>query len=855
MKQIRLCITISFFLYCVNMATKGQNVELPANISDYSNPRKYTIAEIKVTGISNYEDYLLIGFSGLAVGDEITVPGREITDAVKRFWKHGLFSDVKILATKVEDGKIWLEFRLKARPRIGRLAIEGVKKSEREDIELKLGLRAGMQITPTILDRAKLVIERYFDTKGYKNVEVVIVQKDSPDKEGDVNLDILIDKKEKIKINRIYFSGNNVLGDGVLKRTMKKTNEKFSLKRDFKTSLLKLFSTKKFTTEEYENDKQLLIDKYHEEGYRDAVIVADSVVNSENNRVDIYLSIEEGQKFYLKDIRFIGNTHYPVEVLEQVLGMKPGDVYNMKKLERRLSTDEDAVANIYFNNGYLFFHADPIEVEMINDSISLEIRIHEGEQAKINQIRIRGNSQLYEDVVRRELRTKPGELFNRNALIRSVREIAQSGHFDPEALEPIPIPDSENGTVDIEYNLTPRGNDQVEFSVGFGQTGLIGKLGLKFGNFSTRNLFSRKNYKGVIPQGDGQTLNINGQTSGKMYQSFGFSFQDSWFGGKRPNSLVFSAYYSKITGVNSRFYNSSLYPWLNTQNAYDPNKFMKNLNFSLGYGKRLEWPDDYFQFMATLNYQMYIMKDWQYYMNFLVNGTSHNVNLELTLQRNSTDNPIYPRRGSQFLFSLALTPPYSVWDGKDYKAMASDAPDKFQMIEYHKWKIKSKMFLPLLPLEVKRTPVLMTRVEYGFLGSYNKHKQSPFENFYVGGDASSGGSYSYGVEHVPMRGYASGSLGTNAYAYSKLGMELRYPVLLEPTSTIYLLGFVEGGNAWNSLKDFNPIDLKRSAGFGVRIMLPMIGLMGIDWTYGFDAINGSRQHSGSQFQFVLGQEF
>lgn len=855
MKQIPVCVMIFIFLDCVNLTVKGQDSEFPANVIDYSSPRKYVIADIKVTGMGNYEDYLLIGFSGLSVGDEITVPGGEITDAVKRFWKHGLFSDVKIVATKVEDEKIWLEFRLKARPRINQLTISGVKKSEREDIELKIGLKPGMQITSTILDRVKLIIVKHFDAKGYKNVEVTILQKDSREKEGDVNLDIVVDKKEKIKINRIYFSGNEALSDGVLKRTMKKTNEKFSLRGDFKTSILKLFSTKKFTTEEYENDKRLLIDKYNEEGYRDAVIVADSVVNSENNRVNLFLSIEEGQKFYLKKISFVGNTRYPVEVLENVLGMQAGDVYNLKKLERRLTTDQDAVSNIYFNNGYLFFHADPIEVEVANDSISLEVRIQEGEQAKINQIRIRGNSQLYEDVVRRELRTKPGELFSRDALIRSVRQIAQSEHFDPEALEPIPVPDIENGTVDIEYNLTPRGSDQVEFSVGFGQTGLIGKLGLKFTNFSANNLFSRKNYKGIIPQGDGQLLNINAQTSGKMYQSFGFSFQDSWFGGKRPNSLMFSAYYSKMTGVNSRFYNSNLYPWLNAANDYDPDKFMKNISFSLGYGKRLEWPDDYFQFMATLNYQMYIMKDWQYYMNFMTNGTSHNINLEFSLQRNSTDNPIYPRQGSQFLFSLALTPPYSLWDGKNYAAMAGDAPGKFRMIEYHKWKIKSKMFLPLLPVEVKRVPVLMTRVEYGFLGSYNKHKQSPFENFYVGGDASSGGSYSYGVENIPMRGYASGSLGTNAYAYSKLGMELRYPVLLEPNSTIYLLGFVEGGNAWNSLKDFNPIDLKRSAGLGVRIMLPMIGLMGIDWTYGFDAINGSRQHSGSQFQFVLGQEF
>lgn len=860
MKRMRLYMAISVILYGVNLTTKAQKEDTPPEGFDYGSPRKYTIADITVTGVSNYEDYLLIGFSGLSVGDEVTVPGSDITDALKRFWRQGLFSDVKIVATKMEEDKIWLEIRLMERPRIGQLVITGVKKGEREDIEQSIGLKTGMQITPNMVDRAKLVLERYFDAKGYKNVEVDIQRRFSRERENTEDVTILINKNEKIKVNRIYFTGNEALKDSELKQTMKKTNEKFSLRRrDFKTSILKLFSTKKFTTEEYENDKRLLIGRYNEKGYRDAIIVEDSVVNVTDNRVDVHISLEEGQKYYLKDIRFIGNTRYPVDALERILDMKKGDVYDTKKLERRLTTDNDAVANIYFNNGYLFFQADPVEVDMLNDSISLEIRIFEGEQAVINRIIIRGNNQLYEDVIRRELYTKPGELFNRDLLIRSVRQIAQGGHFDPENMDPRPIPNVEDGTVDIEYNLTPKGSDQIEFSVGFGQTGLIGKLGLKLTNFSARNLFYPKSFKGILPQGDGQVLSINGQTSGKMYQSFGFSFQDSWYGGKRPNTLMFSAYYSKMTGVNSRFYNPGLYSGLYSGQgmdaAYDPDKYMKNISLSLGYGKRLEWPDDYFQFMATLNYQMYIMKDWQYYMNFMRNGTSHNLNLELMLQRNSTDNPVYPRRGSQFSLSLSLTPPYSLWDGRDYASMREDDPSKFRMIEYHKWKLKSKMYVPLLPLEIKRTPVLMTRVEYGFLGSYSKHKKSPFENFYVGGDASSGGSYSYGVEQVPMRGYESGSLGTNAYAYSKLGMELRYPVMLEPSSTIYLLGFVEAGNAWNDLKDFSPFDLKRSAGLGVRIMLPMIGLMGIDWTYGFDAINGSRQYSGSQFQFVLGQEF
>ena len=845
---ITLTLTLQFFSTTVKAQNNGTDDELPR--INYGRPQNYTIADITVTGMENYEDYILIGLSGLSKGDVVTIPGSEITTAVKNFWKHGLFSDVKILATKTENDSIWLEIQLQQRPRIAEIQYNGVKKSERQDLEARIGLVKGNQITPNLINRAETMVKRYFDDKGFKNAKVDIVHRDDSQNKNQVLVAINIDKKEKVKVNKIFIAGNEAIKTSRLKKVMKKTNEK--------GKLLNLFRTKKFVPENYEADKQRIIDRYNELGYRDARIVADSVTNYDNRTVDVFIEIEEGNKYYVRNITWVGNTLYPTEQLNYMLRMKSGDVYNQKLLSERLTTDDDAIGNLYYNTGYLFYNLDPVEVNIVGDSIDLEMRIFEGRQATISRVKINGNDRLYENVVRRELRTRPGMLFSREDLMRSMREIQQMGHFDPENIQPDIQPDPTSGTVDIDYNLASKANDQVEFSAGFGQTGLIGKLSLKFTNFSWGNFLRPSTYRGIIPQGDGQTLTINGQTNGRYYQSYGFSFLDPWFGGKRPNTLSFSAYYSKMTGVENRFYNRNLYSQYypgGYENAYDTDKYMQNFSFSLGYGKRLNWPDDYFHFMATLNYQIYKMKNWDYYMNFINNGVNHNINLELALQRNSTDNPIYPRQGSEFLLSVSLTPPYSLFDGKDYASMKEYDPEKYRLIEYHKWKFRSKVYIPLSSSAIKRMPVLMGRVEYGLVGSYNNNKRSPFETYYVGGDMSSGGSYSYGVENVPMRGYASGSLGTNAYAYTKMGMEVRYPLMLEPTTTIYVLGFVEGGNAWNYAKDINPFDLKRSAGFGVRIMLPMIGLMGIDWTYGFDAINGSRENSGVQLQFVLGQEF
>ena len=840
----------------------------------YSAPKKYEIAGITVSGIDNYEDYVLIGLSGLSVGQVITIPGDEITAAVKRYWKHGLFSNVSITVEKVVGNQAYLNIALTQRPRLSQLNFNGVKKSEREDLEAKLNFKQGNQITPNMIDRAKIVIKRYFDDKGFKNAEVNIMQRDDIAEQNHLILDINIDKKEKIKVNKIYITGNNALDEKQLKWAMKKTNEKGNWRH--------LFRPKKFIENLYEEDKQLLIDKYNEHGYRDAHIVVDSIVPFDDKTVDVYIQVEEGDQYHIRNINWVGNTVYDSQGLAEVLRMNPGDVYNQKKLEERINVDDDAIGNLYYNNGYVFARVEPVEVNVTADSVDLEMRVLEGPQATINRVRIAGNDRLYENVVRRELMTKPGDLFSKDALMRSAREIQQMGHFNPEAIVPDVQPDLANGTVDINWMLESKNNDQVEFSLGYGQTGVIGKIALKFTNFSMYNLFHKSdNYRAFIPQGDGQTFTISGQTNGSYYQSYNISFFDPWFGGKRPNSLSVNAFFALQTGLNNNFYNTAMmnnyYNYMygygnynnyynNYESYYDPDKYLRMYGLSIGWGKRLHWPDDYFTLYGELTYQRYDLNNWEYFI--ISNGNCNNINLSLTLSRVSTDNQLFPRRGSEFVASVTLTPPWSVWDNKDYSKLATaetykknpeqyqyEQQQKYRWIEYHKWKLKTRTYTPLT--QGTKCFVLMTRVELGLLGSYNKYKKSPFETFYVGGDGMSGYSTGYAQETIGLRGYENGSLtpySAQGYAYDRFTLELRYPFMLGNT-TIYGLGFLEGGNAWSETKNFNPFDMKRSAGLGVRIFLPMVGLMGIDWAYGFDKTLSTGTKGGSNFHFVLGQEF
>ena len=890
-KRVLLCAAL-FTLHSSLFTLKAQDVIVNPDISYAGTPRTCTIGGLAVEGVEGYEDYVLTGLSGLSVGQEIEIPGTEVTEAVKRYWKHGLFSKVSITADSIVGSKVYLCIHLALTPRVSDIIYNGIKKSEREDMEAKLGIMKGSQITPNMIDRAKILAKKYFDSKGYKNAEINIRQRDDVTGKNQVILDVDIDKKAKMKVRRIMLLGNNKLKDNKIKGTMF-TKGAFGKVHEA-GKLANLFKAKKFTDERYKEAKQQLIEKYNELGYRDMAILEDSVWNADEKHVNVAVSIDEGLQYHVRNISWVGNTVVTTDNLNKVLGMKKGDIYNQRHIEKRLREDEDAAGNFYYNNGYVFSNIEPVEINVVGDSVDLEMRIVEGPQAHLNHVRIYGNDRLYEEVVRRELRTKPGDLFNKEALQRSMREIASMGFFDPEKVEPKVLPNYDDGTVDINWMLEQKSNDQIEFSLGWGQTGLIGRIGLKLNNFSMRNLFGKnKMHRGIMPIGDGEQLGINFQTNGSYYSSLSTSYSTNWFGGKRPNAFNVGLFYSKQSDISSTYRNSS---WLNSMYGYyggygyynnyaynyesmlDDDKTIRMFGASIGWGKRLRWPDDYFQLSATLGYTRYMMRDWGYFL--ISNGNCNNINLGLSLSRTSTDNQLFPRRGSEFLLSVTVTPPWSLWDGKDYKSLATnnksatyeaELQDKYRWIEYHKWKFKTRTFTALT--NGQKCFVLMTRIEMGLLGAYNNNKRSPFETFYVGGDGMSGYSYGYSEETIGLRGYDNGSISQsaayesggelslytgygNAYAYDRFSLELRYPFMLGNT-TIYGLAFAEAGNAWASVKKFNPFSLKRSAGVGVRIFLPMVGLMGIDWAYGFDKVLSRTGWSrgGSNFHFVLGQEF
>ena len=856
------------------VGAEAQERIIHPDITYAGTPRNLVIGGFNVSGMEGYEDYMLAGISGLTVGQRISVPGSEITNAVKRYWQHGLFSDVQISADSIVGEKIYLHIALKPRPRVSDINYIGLKKTEKEDMEKKLGILKGGQITPNMIDRAKILAKKYFDDKGYKNADIEINQREDASKKNQVILDIIIDKKEKMKVRNIFIEGNKNLktskikGGFLKKGAFAKTHEagKFA----------NFLKSKKYTPERWKEDKEKLLSKYYELGYRDAAILGDSVWNNDPKHVNIWIKVDEGQKYYIRNIHWVGNTVYTTDYLNAVLGMKPGDVYNQKLLSKRLKEDDDAVGNLYYNNGYVFSNIDPVEQNIQGDSIDLEMRVQEGPQAHLSHVRIYGNTRLYENVVRRELRTKPGDLFSKDAIMRSYREIASMGHFDPEKINPDVKPDYEDGTVDINWQLEQKSNDQIEFSLGWGQTGVIGRVGLKLNNFSLANLFRKnKEHRGIMPIGDGEQLSLNVQTNGTYYQSYSASYSTNWFGGKRPNQLSLSFFYSKQTDINSNYYNQAWannyayslygynsygYNYSNYENYYDPDKYIKLFGATLGWGKRLRWPDDYFTVSAALSYTRYMLKNWQYFY-LMTNGNANNLNLSLSLSRTSTDNQLFPRTGSDFSASVTLTPPWSLFDNKDYKNLANnpyspsyvaEQQDKYKWIEYHKWSFRSRTYTALT--QGQKCFVLMTRADFGILGSYNKYKKTPFETYYMGGDGMSGYSSSFGEETIGLRGYENGSLAYNGYAYDRFTLELRYPFMLGNT-TIYGLTFLEGGNAWTNVSDFNPFNMKRSAGLGVRIYLPMVGLMGIDWGYGFDRDNVNGTKGGSQFHFVLGQEF
>ncbi|HBO27928.1 MULTISPECIES: BamA/OMP85 family outer membrane protein [Culturomica] len=848
-KRVILCFIITFLCGSGIMAQTTDSIVQPEVY--YSSPKTYEIGGIEVTGIADhYDPETLVQLAGLKVGQEIKLPGDEITKAIKRLYSNGLFSDVGFFIDRVVDGKAYLILHLQERQKLSKINYIGLKKSEENKIKEKINPLPGTQVTDNMITNLKHIVEKHFKEKGFYNISIKALQRDDPEKDNFVILDVIVERNNKIKIQDIVINGNKEIKASVLKRAMKKTREK---------SLVNFFKSSKYIEASYEDDKYNLLDKYNEKGYRDAMILSDSVVQVSPKRVKIYINVEEGKKYYYNNITWVGNTVYDSERLSRILNIQKGDVYNKKYFNERLNDDENTAVNkLYVNNGYLFFRAIPVETVVGNDSINVEIRIFEGPQATINRVIIKGNDRTHEHVARRELYVYPGELFSREDVMRSYRELANLGHFDPEQIKPDVKPDPEAGTADVIFSVVEKANDRVELSGGWGAGMIIGSLGLTFTNFSIRNIFNWESYR-PLPQGDGQTLSLKAQTNGKYYTSFSASFREPWLGGRKPNSLSVSAYYSRQTGYSSSYYNHSYYV-NNSKDMYDDSQLMTTFGVSVGLGRRIKWPDDFFTMYTEVSYQRYHLKNWPYYI--FSNGNSNNLSFAFQLKRSSIDNPLYTRKGSDFTFGLSFTLPYSWFDGIDYDKSNLEEKNRYRWIEYHKWKFIGKTFMPL---DRNEKLVLYAGVQYGYLGYYNKHKRSPFEGFEMGGDGMSGYSL-YGREYIGLRGYQNGSLtnaGSNFIApnaadaslYSKWTMEVRYPISLAQSATIYALAFLEAGNSWYELKEFEPFNLYRSAGVGLRVFLPMFGLLGIDWGYGFDEVPGRPGAAGSQFHFVLGQEF
>lgn len=792
---------------------------------DYENPKTYTIANIKVEGAQNLNAGTLVSLSKLEVGEQIQIPGDQITDAVKKLWEQNMFSDVQILYEKIEGDKIHLIIKLQEQPRLSEVEFSGSRKTEADELREKLPLKRGNQVTENTLNHSKNIIQDYYNEKGFANAKVTLTKKSDTTFINAVKVLILVDKGSKTRIENIFIEGNKVFTDRKIKRSM--------LEDTKERRWWGLFKPSKYIASSYKTDKKNLIKEYNKEGYRDAKIAVDSVYDAENGNVNIYIEIDEGQQYFFRNIEWVGNKIYKTALLENRLRIEKGDVYNKDKLNERLNVDEDAVGNLYMDNGYLFFNVKPVITAIENDSVDVQMQIYEGPKARIDKVTIKGNDRTNDHVIRRELRTLPGDLFSKRDIIRSVRELAQLGHFDPEQIVPTPIPKPEEGTVDIEYSLVERGNDRVEISGGWGRNMLVGSVGLSFNNFSIHNLFDKESWR-PLPTGDGQQFSIRMQTNGRQYQYYSISFVEPWLGGKKPNSFSVSLYHNLQT--NGYASDSPL------------RRDAKISGATIGLGRRLQWPDDYFTLSHQLGYQRYDLNEWTYFRD-ISTGVYNTLTLKTTLGRSSVDNPLYSRRGSSFSLSLELTPPYSAVNEKSYYDLPGQ--QKFKWIEYHKWIFKSDWYSRLYD-----DLVLHTKTEFGMLGYYNKDiGYSPLGGFSLGGDGM--GYYSYGTDIIGLRGYENGSLtpeqGGNLY--TKYTLELRYPIVLSESATIFAMAFGEAGKSWYNFDNFNPFDIYRSAGIGARIFLPMLGLLGFDWGYGFDKLPGEQEVSGGQFHFTMGQQF
>ena len=798
--------------------------------------RAYHIRRVNIHGVQHINHDIIRSSSGLVPGDSIYLSGSFIQNAMMRLWSQRYFEDIQIGAT-IEGDSVDLEVMLRERPRVMNWAVTGVSKGKSKDlIDEVLKLKRGHELSDHIVDRNVKLIKEHFGEKGFLDCDIdVKIEPDTVIKQA-VNVTFDVKKNKRVRIGEIIFNGNENFDDKRLARTFKKTH---------KVSVL-FWQKTKFNEKEYEEDKELMLDFYNSKGYRNANILSDSIYRMEGTkkpRLGIRVDIAEGNKYYIRNVSWIGNSKYDTELLEKMLSVKKGDIYDKKSIHKRLgigkeqNPDDMSVASLYQNEGYLMSQIEPSEVIIGADSLDLEIKIFEGNQFTINNVGITGNNRVNDEVIRREIYTRPGELYNRSLIMQSIRTLAGMQHFNEEALVPDIKPVS-NDLVDVNWPLEEKASDQFNVAAGWGSGTFVGSVGITLNNLSIRNFFKKGAWK-PYPMGQNQRLSISGQTNGTYYKALALSFQDPWLGGRKPNSFTISGHLSEQ--------NNAYYIW---QSA---TSYFRSYGLSVGFGKRLTWPDPYFTFYGELAYQRYGLKNYQSFV--MTNGNANMLSLRLILARNSTDQPIYPRRGSDISMSLQITPPFSAMDRKDYSNPNMSEQERYRWSEFHKWQFKAQWFQALTP---NNNLVLMAKAEMGYLGHYNKHKISPFERFQVGGDGMSGYTM-YGVDIISLRGYEDGSLdpaGSNySVAYNKYTVELRYPIILKPSSQIYVLGFLEAGNGFTSWKDFAPWKVKRSAGVGVRLYLPIVGMLGIDWGWGFDPPAGSTKPSGSQFHFVIGQSF
>ena len=806
--------------------------DLNAPVLTEGDGKLYYIRKINLHGVKYLNHDILKSSAGLQEGDSIYLPSKFISNAMQRLWAPRYFSDIQIGAT-IEGDSLDLEVFLKERPRILSWNITGVSNSKSKDLkEEVLKLRRNTELSDYVIDKNVKLIKEHYAEKGFLTCEVDVRITNDTIYEQCVNVTFDIDRGPKVRVGAINFDGNENFEDRRLRRTFKKTHQKSIF----------FFQNRKLIEDDYEADKEYLLDFYNSQGYRNATILSDSIYYIDDQTLGIDIKVSEGNKYYIRNINWVGNSVYTTEQLEAMFGVQPGDVYDKKSMHKRLgigkemNPEEMSISSLYNNNGYLMSQIEPAEIVVGPDSLDLEIRIFEGKPFTINEVGISGNMRVDDEVIRRELYVRPGDLYNRALLMQTMRTLMGMGHFDEQAIIPDIQPVSDE-LVNINWPLQEKASDQFNIAGGWGSGTFVGSIGITLNNLSMRNFFKKGAWR-PYPSGQNQRLSISGQTNGTYYKALSLSFTDPWLGGRRPNSFTISGYISEQ--------NNAYYVW------QDASMYYRSMGLAIGLGKRLQWPDPYFTFYGELGYQRYGLKGWNSFI--MSNGNSNTLSLKLVLQRSSVDAPFFSRSGSEFTLSVQATPPFSLWDGKNYADPNLSDQDRYRWIEFHKWLLKARWYFPLTQ---NQNLVLMLGAEMGYLGHYNKNKVSPFERFEIGGDGMTGYNI-YGVDIISLRGYEDGALDPSSYysvAYNKYTVELRYPVIMKPNSSIYVLGFLEGGNGFNSWKEFSPFKIKRSAGVGVRLYLPIVGMLGIDWGYGFDPAYGKTKRSGSQFHFVMGQQF